>query len=69
MEVIGELFHNCANLNHEKVVDRNTVERNVRIVPAPFCTIYLIEDGCHLPINDHHNKERAEHVQNNSIEF
>lgn len=45
MEVTRKTIQKMAGHLHEKVVDREHVEDDVWIVPAPFCAMHYINDG------------------------
>lgn len=46
------VFQNWANQLHEEVVDRDKVEHDMCIVPAPFYAMCYIKDGRYLPGDD-----------------
>lgn len=54
---------------HDKVVNEDTVEHDVLIVPSPFCAMRHINDVRYLPGYEASELERVKNVRKNNVKF
>lgn len=63
MEVTRATFHKFANQLHKKVLNRDSADHDVCVLPVLFCGICHIRDGKYLPGDE---APHLEHVRNGS---
>lgn len=62
-------FQIWANHLHNKVVERDNIEHDMWIVPAPFCAMPNINGCGHLPGNEDQEMNRVKNMLKNNVEF
>lgn len=55
--------------SHEKVVQRDKVQHNVWILPAPFCAMRYVNNGRYLTADDDQELDHVRNMPKNNVEL